>query len=59
MSLGVILKASNAIHRRQPLVFFHEFVPQLLLLLLLFGYMDVLIVLKWLTDYSHTDGSGL
>jgi V-type H+-transporting ATPase subunit a len=30
----------------------NEFLPQILLLLSLFGYMDVMIVTKWFTDYS-------
>lgn len=30
----------------------HEFLPQLILLLAVFGYMDVLIILKWNTDYA-------
>ena len=55
MSLGVCLKACNAIHFKNYVDLIHEFVPQILLLLLLFGYMDVLIVLKWLTDYSRIE----
>jgi hypothetical protein len=34
------------------LEFWFEAVPQLILLLSLFGFMDILIVVKWLTDYS-------
>lgn len=52
MALGVILKACNAIYFRNYLDLIHEFIPQILLLLLVFGYMDLLIIIKWLTDYS-------
>jgi V-type H+-transporting ATPase subunit a len=51
MSLGVFMKGLNAIYFRNGLDFLHEFIPQILLLWVLFGYMDILIVLKWLTDY--------
>jgi V-type H+-transporting ATPase subunit a len=51
MSLGVFMKGLNAIYFRNDLDFLHEFIPQILLLWVLFGYMDILIVLKWLTDY--------
>ena len=48
MSMGIILKGVNAIHFKQPLDFFFEFLPQITLLLVLFGWMDALIVGKWL-----------
>ena len=57
MSLGVILKACNSIYFKNYLDFFNEFIPQILLLLLLFGYMDFLIIIKWLTDYSGREHS--
>ncbi len=52
MSLGVFLKACNSLYFRRYSDFLHEFVPQILLLLLLFGYMDFLIIIKWLTNYT-------
>ena len=34
----------------------NEFLPQLILLLSIFGYMDLLIILKWNTNYiGQTD----
>ena len=56
MSLGIFLKASNAIYFRRYLDFFFEFLPQIILLWLLFGYMDFLIICKWLTDYTGIEG---
>ena len=51
MSLGVFIKAFNSLHFKNYKDFFHEFIPQICLLLALFGYMDALIIIKWLTDY--------
>jgi V-type H+-transporting ATPase subunit a len=48
MSIGIVLKGLNALHFRNKLDFFFEFVPQILLMLALFGWMDILIVAKWL-----------
>lgn len=52
MSLGIFLKGSNAIYRRNCLDFVFEFLPQILLLLGLFGWMDYLIIVKWLTNWG-------
>jgi V-type H+-transporting ATPase subunit a len=52
MSLGILMKAFNAIYFKRKVDFFHEFVPQIVLLCVLFGYMDVLIIMKWTTDYE-------
>jgi len=52
MSIGVILKGTNNFYFRQWLDFFFEFIPQILVLLCLFGYMDYLIIVKWLTDWT-------
>jgi V-type H+-transporting ATPase subunit a len=56
MSMGVCMKAFNAVYFRSTINFVFEFVPQIVLMLSLFGYMDVLIVLKWLTDYTGKEG---
>lgn len=52
MSLGVVLKGFNAVYFKNYLEFYNEFIPQLLLLWFLFGYMDILIIIKWLTNYE-------
>ena len=51
MALGVFQKAFNAIHFRKREDFLHEFIPQIIMLLSLFGYMDLLIIIKWNTNY--------
>lgn len=53
MIVGVLVKANNAIYFRKWLDFFFQFIPQLLFLILLFGYMDFLIIYKWLTDWGY------
>ena len=56
MLLGQMNKGLNAVYFGNRLDFVHEFIPQTLFFVLLFGYMDVLIVVKWLTNYTgHTD----
>jgi V-type H+-transporting ATPase subunit a len=52
MSLGIVIKGLNAIHFGRWAEFLFEFIPQIVIMLAMFGYMDLLIVLKWLTDYS-------
>jgi V-type H+-transporting ATPase subunit a len=52
MSIGVMLKGGNNLYFRQWLDFFFEFIPQILVLWCLFGYMDYLIIVKWLTDWT-------
>ena len=54
MSVGVCLKLFNALYFRKFLEVVFEFIPQILFLVLLFGYMDMLIILKWLTDWECT-----
>ena len=54
MVLGTMLKLFNAIHFRSPLDFFFEWVPQIIFLLSTFGYMILLIFLKWGTFYTDT-----
>lgn len=53
MSLGIFLKGTNALYYKQPVDFLFEFLPQFVMMLALFGFMDFLIVLKWLTDLTE------
>lgn len=54
MSLGIFMKAFNAFHFKKPLDFFFEFLPQIILLWVLFGWMNLLIIIKWLTPWYIT-----
>ena len=51
MLLGVFVKATNTLHFKRIVEFVFEFIPQLLFMVLLFGYMDFLIVYKWLKPW--------
>lgn len=52
MSVGLVAKALNAIHFKNPIDFFLEFLPEFIFLLAMFGYMDTLIVVKWLINWG-------
>jgi len=47
MSLGIIIKGSNSIYFSRWATFFFEVVIGLIILLFLFGWMDLLIFAKW------------
>jgi V-type H+-transporting ATPase subunit a len=51
MSFGIFLKAVNAVHFRQPLDFIFEFIPQIIFMMVTFGYMCVMIFIKWGTNW--------
>jgi len=57
MSLGVFMKAFNALYYKHYVDFFFEFIPQIILLWALFGFMDLIIITKWTTDYSAMVGA--
>lgn len=52
MTLGVIQKGLNAIYFKKPIDFFHEFLPQVIFITTFFGYMNFMIIVKWVTDWS-------
>ena len=58
MSLGIFMKAFNAVHFRRMLDLIFEFIPQITLLLCLFGFMDLLIIAKWLQNWNTDDDPG-
>lgn len=55
MTLGVIIKAFNSIYFKRKLDLYFEFIPQFIFLFLLFGYMDLLIVFKWLKYWPENN----
>jgi vacuolar-type H+-ATPase subunit I/STV1 len=52
MTLGVLVKATNSLYFKRKVEFWFEFLPQLLFLVMVFGYMDFLIIFKWLKDWG-------
>ena len=53
MTLGIVLRGLNNLYFKDYMGFFFEFIPQLIFMCLLFGYMIALIFIKWGTDYSQ------
>ena len=52
MLIGIILKGLNALFERDLVEYVFVFIPQLIFMIILFGYMDLLIFLKWNTNYT-------
>ena len=52
MILGLLLKGLNGIYFKDYFDFLFEFIPQLIFMCLLFGYMILMIYIKWGTDWS-------
>ena len=52
MLLGITLSGFNAVYRKKAYDFLFEFVPQMLFMLSIFGYLCFLIVYKWFTNYE-------
>jgi len=55
MTMGIVLKGLNAIYYKNYVDCFFVFIPQLIFMLLLFGYMDALIFLKWSVNYDNEE----
>lgn len=53
MTFGVCLKATNAVYFKEGLDFFFEFIPMIIFVLSLFGYMVVLIFMKWSINWEY------
>jgi len=52
MVLGIMLKGTNYWYHGKPIDFIFEFIPQLIVMLAMFGFMDYLIIVKWLTNWE-------
>ena len=53
MILGIILKGINDLNFEDYLAFSFEFVPQLCFMIILFGYLIILIFIKWCKNWSN------
>lgn len=49
MTMGIVMKGTNAVYFKDRLTLIFEWIPQMLFMCCLFGYMDYLIFLKWVT----------
>jgi len=52
MLLGTTLKGFNAIYFNRKLEFVFVVIAQIVLMVSLFGFMNLLIVVKWTTDWE-------
>jgi len=57
MLLGIVLKGFNEIYFRNYIGFFFEFLPQICFMTILFGYMIVMIFIKWSIDWNDNTGN--
>lgn len=55
MMLGLFMKLLNAIYFRSNLDVFFEFIPQMVFMLSIFGYLCFLIVFKWFVPFMQYD----
>jgi V-type H+-transporting ATPase subunit a len=55
MLFGIILRGMNSLHFGNKIDFVFEFIPQFVFMTALFGYMDILIFIKWGIDYTVLD----
>ena len=56
MMFGVLLSLWNHVYFRRTLNIFCEFIPQLIFLLFLFMYLNVLVFHKWVWYYANGGG---
>lgn len=59
MTLGIITKGTNTIFFKDYMGFVFEVITGLIILLGLFGWMDVLIFSKWFTTMNPNQGEGI
>lgn len=52
MVLGICMSYLNAKHFKHPLDVWHVFVPQMIFMNAIFGYLVLLIILKWATNWD-------
>ncbi|CAD8080250.1 unnamed protein product [Paramecium sonneborni] len=53
MLFGILMKGVNNLYFKNYLDFFCEFIPQLLFMVCTFGWMDFIIIVKWLNIYPN------
>ncbi|KAJ2499605.1 H(+)-transporting V0 sector ATPase subunit a [Coemansia sp. RSA 1972] len=58
MTLGICLQVPNALHFKKRINILHVFIPQIIFLFSIFGYLVFAILFKWSTDWYARDASG-
>lgn len=56
MSLGTVMKGFNAVYFKRNIELIFDVFTQIALLMALFGFMDIMIFLKWTTDWEEVAG---
>ena len=59
MSFALCLNVPNALHYKKPVNIYGEFIPKMLLLQSLFGYLVFTIIYKWSIDWYEQDANGV
>jgi V-type H+-transporting ATPase subunit a len=59
MMLGIVISSTNYIYFKKKIDFIFSFIPQILFLSSIFGYMCILIVTKWLIQWPTGDAPRL
>lgn len=54
MLFGLLLKGLNTLHFRELNSFYFEFIPKLVFMAGIYGYLIFIIIYKWLFDWSYT-----
>lgn len=54
---GILLRGLNAVYFNSKIDFIFEFIPQIVFMSLLFGYMLLMIFIKWATDWSNNSAN--
>lgn len=55
MTLGIIIRGLNNRFFKQMYELVHVVLPQLILMIVMIGYMDLLIIIKWTSDYTNKE----
>lgn len=57
MICGNFFKGANAIHFKSKTDFFFEFIPQLIFMVSIFGYMILMVFIKWCSSWNYNWGN--
>lgn len=59
MCFGIVLTLLNSRYFKKPINIYCEFIPQIIFMLSIFGYLCFMIILKWLKTWPNDDAPGL
>lgn len=53
MIAGILLSGANALFFKRPLDIYFEFIPRMIFMCSIFGYMVIMIFVKWSSDWNY------